>query len=354
MVAIFPQKWGTKRMFDGCIATDRELAIVSTTLIAPWILHFAREASWDLHQLSLISFPWIARAAAAQVALVSPPAASLVCLSTACTAPLIKNRFCAGLTFSGLFLASFRVWTYQTPATRRRFWVRYCSMFCILNLDELQRPTQSRLSLILRGVLSSAIPNLLIQGVRYIVFHSPITLSAVNSASKSVRFGTIMLRSAAVGLMLSLFLHAMDGSFAIVFSLVGLRPQVNQMVPFPQSLTITEFWGKRWNRWVSRTFREVVFQPLKPKAGAAAASFAVFCVSAVLHGAMGAPLKARKVHVVVVGSYFLANWAFVSMERWLKVDSWKSNLKKRLWTWSVLFLSSPLVGGPFLDLYHDE
>jgi hypothetical protein len=49
------------------------------------------------------------------------------------------------------------------------------------------------------------------------------------------------------------------------------------------SRTLSEFWGKRWNLGFRQLAHELIFRPLHRKTGVAAASFAVFLASGLIH-----------------------------------------------------------------------
>ena len=51
--------------------------------------------------------------------------------------------------------------------------------------------------------------------------------------------------------------------------------------PPPLARGLSDFWGRRWNVWMSEWFRQVVFRPLQARP--VLALFAVFLVSGVLH-----------------------------------------------------------------------
>ena len=67
-----------------------------------------------------------------------------------------------------------------------------------------------------------------------------------------------------------------------------LLPPLHGASP-PLARSLSDFWGRRWNRWVSAWFRQIIFRPLQNRP--VVALFAVFLTSGVLHDlALNIPL----------------------------------------------------------------
>ena len=79
------------------------------------------------------------------------------------------------------------------------------------------------------------------------------------------------------------------------------------------SRSLSEFWGKRWNLGFRQLAHELVFLPLRRHIGAAAAGFAVFVVSGLIHELV-ISLPARGGYGLPT-SYFILQGIGVTLER---------------------------------------
>lgn len=79
------------------------------------------------------------------------------------------------------------------------------------------------------------------------------------------------------------------------------------------SRSLSEFWGKRWNRGFRQLGHRFVFQPLRPSLGTAMAGFAVFLVSGLIHDLVIA-VPARGGYGLPT-SYFIFQGLGVTLER---------------------------------------
>jgi membrane bound O-acyltransferase family protein len=114
------------------------------------------------------------------------------------------------------------------------------------------------------------------------------------------------------------------------------------------SRSLGEFWGKRWNLGVRNMLHEHVFRPLSRRTSRAAAVFATFAASALLHAwlelAAAGPLLA-----LCMAGYFTIEGALVLVESRLRVSSWSPRLQ-RGWTVCAVILPLPLLLEPLLAL----
>jgi hypothetical protein len=114
------------------------------------------------------------------------------------------------------------------------------------------------------------------------------------------------------------------------------------------SLSIGEFWNKRWNRvvgaWLERTFFKPLARRRKPRLGLAAAFFA----SALLHAYFVWVPKGAW-WAAMIASFFVAQLLFILLEHALHIGRWPIPLR-RTWTIGLLLLSSPLHMEPCLQL----
>lgn len=107
-----------------------------------------------------------------------------------------------------------------------------------------------------------------------------------------------------------------------------------------QSVTLTEFWSRRWNRAFVEMNQILFLRPLHRRLGAAGAAVGVFAVSGILHEmaisypagrGWGGPL-----------AYFVLHGLLVLLESRWKAENW-SRTARSLWTWSCLLVPLPIL-----------
>lgn len=130
-------------------------------------------------------------------------------------------------------------------------------------------------------------------------------------------------------------------------SLVGLRPPVLHDRPY-LARSVAEFWGRRWNRVVSRILRERCFAPLARRS-AGLALVAVFAASAAIH-AYAAAVALDAVAAASWAAFFLAQPALIAAERRIGARRF-SDLAGRAWTAAALAVVGPLFLEPFVRLF---
>lgn len=111
-----------------------------------------------------------------------------------------------------------------------------------------------------------------------------------------------------------------------------------------RSVTISEFWAKRWNRAAGELLRRCCFAPLA-RHGAVFALFATFAISAAGHALMAFFTLGRWKIAVVFGAFFLVQPLLIAAERRLAVRRWRP-AAGRAWTLTALAVTSPLVIEP--------
>ena len=116
-----------------------------------------------------------------------------------------------------------------------------------------------------------------------------------------------------------------------------------------RSITISEFWSKRWNRAAGEFLRRCCFAPLA-RWGAGFALIATFVISAVGHALMAFYALGRWKMAVVFGAFFLAQPLLIAAERRLAVRRWRP-AAGRAWTLSALAITSPLIIEPTLQFF---
>jgi hypothetical protein len=114
-----------------------------------------------------------------------------------------------------------------------------------------------------------------------------------------------------------------------------------------RSVTISEFWGKRWNRAAGELLRRCCFAPLA-RCGAGFAMFATFAISGVGHALMAFFVLGRGKIAVIFGAFFLVQPLLIAAERRLAVRRWRPEAG-RAWTLTALAITSPMVIEPILQ-----
>jgi len=103
---------------------------------------------------------------------------------------------------------------------------------------------------------------------------------------------------------------------------------------------VAEFWGRRWNLWMSDWFRSVIFQPLRHRP--VLAVWLIFCLSGLLHECvlnLTLWLVTGRELFGTMMLYYLLQGAGVLLERrFLK----RRPLANRFFTWIIVFVPVPL------------
>jgi hypothetical protein len=158
--------------------------------------------------------------------------------------------------------------------------------------------------------------------------------------------GTPLLIRAWIGLIGWAFLRLFAGFDAVALFYRWLGFPVEKPFFNPAAATsLGDFWGRRWNRFMSGLMRDMLFIPLSRHVGAVAAALAVFLYSGVLHefvsiladGGFGGPTL-----------YFLIQGAAVVVEgtRIGRLGLLQSQVVGRCWTALVVIAPIALVVPP--------
>ena len=152
--------------------------------------------------------------------------------------------------------------------------------------------------------------------------------------------GTPLLRVWIGMLGLILLLHF--GTFQIVSLLwqsMGVKAEPIMSAPL-RSVSLGEFWGKRWNLEFRQLAHELIFRPLHRSVGAVTAGFVVFVASGLIHD-LAISLPAR-------GGYGLPTFYFVlqgigmTIERSRFGQCLGLGRGMRGWCFMVVFLAAPV------------
>lgn len=133
----------------------------------------------------------------------------------------------------------------------------------------------------------------------------------------------------------------------LAYAALGIDPRPLHDDPI-RSKTITEFWGRRWNRAVHRFLKLTVFAPVARRGYTELGMALSFVVSAFIHFAFMLP-AAGLFWAGMMGAFFLVQLPFLWAERALGIARWPAPLA-RTWTLTLLLVSSPLFVEPVLQL----
>jgi hypothetical protein len=163
--------------------------------------------------------------------------------------------------------------------------------------------------------------------------------------ARSIPQGEPLLRGwfGMVGLILLLHFGTFQ-MVSLMWQSIGVKAVPIMMAPL-RSVSLGEFWGRRWNLGFRQLAHELVFRPLYRTLGAGLAGFSVFVVSGLIHDLV-ISLPAR-------GGYGLPTAYFVFQGVGITIE--RSTFGKRIglgcgwvgWLFTVLF-----VAGPVFWLFH--
>ncbi|MBX7223531.1 MAG: membrane bound O-acyl transferase family-domain-containing protein [Blastocatellia bacterium] len=116
-----------------------------------------------------------------------------------------------------------------------------------------------------------------------------------------------------------------------------------------RSVSVNEFWSRRWNRVVSEVLRQRVFKPFVKRSPGLALGLA-FAASAGLHLYL-IGVNLNLLHTLCWASFFLVQPLVILAERKLEVEKWPP-LAGWLWTVTILLLLAPLFIEPSIRLFN--
>jgi hypothetical protein len=155
------------------------------------------------------------------------------------------------------------------------------------------------------------------------------------------------VRWLAGGIMILAFGEMLTACFPLVATAFGLTVPPLMQSPW-RSMSVTEFWTKRWNIFVSeKILRPYCFAPLARRS-VALALFAAFAVSGVSHALLAFIALGRWRISLIWGTFFLVQPLLIAAERRLAVRRWPP-AAARAWTLTVLAITSPLFVEPMLQ-----
>jgi hypothetical protein len=149
------------------------------------------------------------------------------------------------------------------------------------------------------------------------------------------------------GIMILALAGMLTASHYLLTALFGVTTPALMQSPW-LSVSVSEFWNKRWNPGTSVIFRKILFQPLARKAPVAAL-FAVFAFSALVHTLVFYVALGHWKIALINGAFFLIQPLFILAEGRLGIRQWPS-AAGRAWTLTVLAVTSPLFVEPALQV----
>ena len=141
--------------------------------------------------------------------------------------------------------------------------------------------------------------------------------------------------------------EVIQASQLLVYRALGVElPRIND---YPiLATTLTEFWGRRWNRVVSGWLSENLFMPLARRRRVGLGFAAAFTASAALHFWLAwVPLDIGA--ALSMASFFGIHGLATLLERHVGVRRWPTSLQ-RVWTLAWLILPAPLFIEPALRM----
>jgi hypothetical protein len=133
----------------------------------------------------------------------------------------------------------------------------------------------------------------------------------------------------------------------LAYAALGIDPRPLHDDPI-RSKTITEFWGRRWNRAVHRFLKQTVFAPVARRGYTELGLALTFVVSGLFHFTFMLP-AVGPFWAAMMGAFFVLQLPLVWAERALGVSRWPTPLA-RMWTLTLLLASSPLFVEPVLQI----
>jgi hypothetical protein len=177
-----------------------------------------------------------------------------------------------------------------------------------------------------------------------------LILAAGIAAVKAIPASGLWLpaRWFAGGIMVLAYAEMITAGLPLVSAAFGLT--VPQLMQSPwRSVSIGEFWTKRWNIFASqKVFRPYFFAPLARRSAALALVF-VFFASGLAHAMLAFMAIGKWGLSLCCGVFFVVQPLLIAAERWMKVRRWRP-AAGWMWTLAALTLTSPLFVEPALQI----
>lgn len=125
---------------------------------------------------------------------------------------------------------------------------------------------------------------------------------------------------------------------ALAWQTAGVDAQPIMNAPL-EAASLSDFWGKRWNRGFNQLMRDLVFGPLRARIGGAAAIFAAFVVSGAIHD-LAISVPARTGYGLPT-AYFIIQGLCVLFESSLLGKRWGLQTRGRGRLFAVICVAAP-------------
>jgi hypothetical protein len=116
-----------------------------------------------------------------------------------------------------------------------------------------------------------------------------------------------------------------------------------------RSVTVDEFWSRRWNVWTSAKMFRPVFRAVLSRHGFATALAVTFAFSSVAHALMAFLALGKWPVSLACGGFFLVQPVLIAVEHRLGVRRWPV-AAARAWTLTAILVTSPLFIEPALQV----
>jgi hypothetical protein len=157
----------------------------------------------------------------------------------------------------------------------------------------------------------------------------------------------LLVRCVTFGIAILAIAEMATACHKLVTGLMGLTTPALMLSPY-LSISVNEFWNTRWNPAASVLFRSLCFKPLA-RHGVTVAMFAAFVASGVAHALLVFMAIGDWSYSLANGAFFCVQPVFIMIERRMKIKMWPP-AARRVWTISVLAVTSPLFVAPVLQV----
>ncbi len=240
-----------------------------------------------------------------------------------------------------------------------RFWRAFLAVFSLIpvfklvemSVDPVDRSARFRVWQVLsifdaRKVVAMRPRFDLNIGVRILIQVAVLALGllVVRGAASAPGVAGLALRWAGGILVVSGMVQSIAASVRLAYAAVGLRVPVLFDWPLTAA-SVTEFWGRRWNRTVGGWMRRHCFDPAARRGRARMGILLAFTVSAAFHAALVAPALGARGSLLMIG-FFTLQAPIVWVDRVLR----ERPLLRRGWLYVAMGATAPLFVEPFLEV----
>lgn len=228
------------------------------------------------------------------------------------------------------------------PELQGNYGGRVCALQMICIFEGAMPRTETVMELVKRWV-----PNMALHGGLAFGLHRGAIFLIGREALKE----SIFVSGAIMGLIAMLVLQVLDGVYDLCFAYPA-RVSFSQPIQRAPllSLSLREFWNSRWDVSVANALRRGIYDPVIGAFGFSktVATAAAFFASALIHLLQFVAWRAPYWAIASVFAFFVLQAGLLEVEKALHVLSWKSAPLRRLWTFGVLALCSPLITIPLI------